>query len=191
MKTEEFNEIFNAYSKRIYNYVLRTVGDRTAAEDLTQEVFIKVYEGFDDLREKPKLVTWMYRIATNVCLDFFKSVSYRNGKRTQPVEEREYPAVSYLEENQRVSSIEERVISKETVERIRAFIDDLPEDYRTVIILHDLHGFKNREVAEILGVSLGTVKIRLYRARRRLKSVLASFYNDYVNEGRSFAGDGK
>jgi RNA polymerase sigma-70 factor (ECF subfamily) len=179
MNTEEFNEIFDAYSGRIYNYILRAVGDRTAAEDLTQDVFIKVYNGFDGLRDKRKLSTWIYRIATNVCLDFFKSAPYIKSKNTLPIDEYEYPTSYYRDENKLVSSIEERAVNKEMKKRVRDFINDLPGDYRAVIILHDLQGFKNREIAEILGVSTEAVKTRLHRARRRLKTVLASIYNEY------------
>ncbi len=184
MDAIDFNNLFSSFEKPIYNYILRMVRESSTAEDLTQDVFIKVYNNFQALKDKTKLSSWIYKIATNICLDYFRTSSYKKDRKTQISEPDVSPYDSddsCAEENLKILSVEEHMIKNEMGECIRDFIDRLPEEYRTVIVLHDLQGLKNREIAEITDCSLDTVKIRLHRARKKLKTVLASnceFYRD-------------
>jgi RNA polymerase sigma-70 factor (ECF subfamily) len=184
MTAFHFEELFSTYEKPIRNYILRMVRETSVAEDLTQEVFLKIFNNPPSFQGEPKLSTWIYKVATNACLDYFRSSSYKKCRRTQLLDTDDSMDYSSLPEDERVLSVQERVIKEEMGECVQDYVDTLPEDHRAVIILHDLHGLKNREVAEILGCTLETVKIRLHRARRKLKAMLESgcdFYHDDNN----------
>ena len=181
MEPTDFDTVFASYEKPILGFVLQMVRDESVAEDLTQEIFLKVHRSLPGFEGRSKLSTWVYRIATKACLDHFRSSSHKKGERTDALEG-DVPAGS-LDEAARsgVVPLEERVVKEEMGGCVREFVDDLPEDYRAVVVLHDLQGFKNREIAEILECSIGAVKIRLHRARTKLKASLAggcSFYRD-------------
>lgn len=180
----QFTDIFNTYQKPIYNYVLRMVRNKDNAEELTQEIFIKTYNNLSSFRGDSKISTWIYGIATNSCLDHFRSSDYKKGEITGGIELNVLPEEVDSEGIKKILSIEEDLIKTEMAECIRDYIESLSGDYRTVIILHDLEGFKNREIAKIMGCSLDTVKIRLHRARKKLQSILAincNFYHDENN----------
>jgi len=141
-------------------------------------------------RGESQLSTWIYRIATNAALDRLRSPSFR-----QTVQKRvanDSIALGEIEPSdkdvwtgEKTPSLETSLIRKEMNECIRNFVENLPTDYRTVVVLSELEGLKNNEIAKILGVSLDTVKIRLHRARAKLKKELethCSFYRDERNE---------
>lgn len=176
-----FNDLFSTYQKPIYNYVLRMVRDTDIAEDLTQEIFVKTYRNISSFRGESKISTWIYGIATNSCLDYFRTSDYKKGKDTDLLDEAILNEETGGFDIGRILSIEEDLIKSEMAGCIRDYVETLPEDYRTVLVLHDLEGFRNHEIAKILKCSLDTVKIRLHRARKKLQSILASncdFYRD-------------
>lgn len=184
MNSSDFHEIFATYERPIYNYVLRMVKKQEVAEELTQDIFLKISRNLSNFRGESKLATWIYQIATNTCRDYFQSASYKHSANTQSLEEQDVSEDAHTDETQRILSLEASMIKSEMSECIREFVDGLPEDYRAVIILHDLHGMKNREIADIINCALDTVKIRLHRARKKLRTVLASnceFYRDECN----------
>ncbi|UCE65844.1 MAG: sigma-70 family RNA polymerase sigma factor [Candidatus Zixiibacteriota bacterium] len=177
----QFNDIFNTYQKPIYNYVLRMVRNNDIAEELSQEIFIKTYNNLSSFQGNSKISTWIYQIATNTCLDYFRTSGYKKSKSTDQLDQDFFSEETQIDDVSKILSLEEGLIKSEMAECIRDYIESLPGDYRTVIILHDLEGFKNREIANILDFSLDTVKIRLHRARKKLQSILASncdFYRD-------------
>jgi RNA polymerase sigma-70 factor (ECF subfamily) len=180
----DFQNVFNEFQSPIYNYVLRMVKDRSLAEELTQDVFVKLYNSLSDFRGDSKVSTWIYRIATNVCLDHFRSSSYKKSEKTDLLNPKDLLKKVLPEDRKRMPSAEEELISAEMSSCVRGYIDDLPEDYRVVILLHDLQGFTNPEIAKITGTTLENVKIRLHRARRKMKEVFSSkcsFYRDERN----------
>jgi RNA polymerase sigma-70 factor (ECF subfamily) len=182
METVSFDELFETYEKPIRGYVLRMVGDETVADDLTQEIFVKVHRKLDSFEGKSKLSTWIYRVATNACLDHFRSGAHKRGKTTVSLDGDLQPEETPLPDNG--PAVDDAVIRKEMGGCVREFVDALPGNYRAVVVLHDFQGLKNREIAEVLGCSLDTVKIRLHRARRRLEASLQSgcvFYRDENN----------
>ena len=146
---------------------------------------MKASRGLKDFRSESKLSTWIYQIATNAALDKLRSPSFQ--RLTQEMllidsEGREED--KYIQLRGSVSSIDQQLIRKEMNKCIRNVINKLPEDYRTVIVLGELEEFKNHEIAKILQVSLDTVKIRLHRARAKLKKELEKlccFYRDERN----------
>ncbi len=186
-----FNRIFDTYEKPIYNYVLRMVKYPMIAEELTQDIFINVYENLQNFRSDSKLSTWIYKIATNQCMDYFRTASHKHEEKTKWLEENDLINYSSSADVQKIISIEEQLIKSEMGECIGDFINTLPEDYRVVIVLHDLQGFKNREIAEIINSSLGTVKIRLHRARKKLRNVLAENCNFYQDKNNQLCCDKK
>ena len=184
--TLDFQVVHDTFRPRVLRYLKRLVGERDA-EDLTQLVMIKVNDGLAHFRGTSRLSTWIYRIATNTALDRLRSPAVRSEVQSIAADELQSDdaeAFDMVAERQDPST-EATVIRGEMNACIREFVDQLPEAYRVVIVLSEMEGFKNREIAKILGVSLDTVKIRLHRAREKLKQDLAAgctFHRDENNE---------
>lgn len=188
----EFERIHQDYRPRIQRYLARLVGENEA-EDLTQEVFVKVGRGLKDFRGESTLSTWIYRIATHAAIDWLRRPAQRWNEQGLPAEDTEQGGSEFTEGTPRnkenLRAVEQQVYRSEMNECIRAFILGLPEDYRTVLVLGELEGFKGREIAEILGISLSNVKIRLHRARAMLRAELESHCEAYWVEGNEFLPD--
>lgn len=178
-ETPDFDHIHDEYRPKVLRYLARLVGDADA-EDLTQEVFVRVHGSLSGFRGDSSLSTWIYRIATNAALDRLKSPTFKKeASSVAAVAEEGTEAVESSE------PVDKRLIREQMGECIRGVVDRLPPDYKTVIVLSELGELTNREVAEVLGVSLEAAKIRLHRARARLKSELqeaCSFGRDERNE---------
>ena len=175
----EFDRIYAEHHARILRYLTRMVGAQDA-EDLAQEVFIRAARSYDDFRHEAKIETWLYRIATHVAVDRLRGTASR--RETLLGQELDEVAADGRET---VSSLKEKTLRRAANECIRNVIYGLPENYRTPLILSELEGFTNREIAEILDVSLDTVKIRLHRAKEQLKQALldaCQFSRDERNE---------
>jgi RNA polymerase sigma-70 factor (ECF subfamily) len=186
----QFEEIYNAYHERISKYLSKIVG-KNEAEDLVQEVFDKVNRSIGSFRGESNVSTWVYRIATNHALDKLKSPEYRNlSKNTISIDE-EGDHQNILLKDGTQPRLEIDYIRQEMNECIREYIDRLPTDHKTVIILSELEDFSNREISDILQVSLDTVKIRLHRARARLRKDLEKGCIFYNSEQGTIACDRK
>lgn len=186
----EFNEIFDEYHPRILRYLTRIVGPDDA-EDLSQEVFDKISRGLGRFQGRSRLATWIYRIATNTAIDRYRSTAYRYEKGHDSFED-EKSNGSFGDTAVKASPVTDQlVIRKEMSDCVNEFIDNLPPDYSTVIVLGELEGFANKEIAEILGISLENVKIRLHRARVRLKKALQEGCDFYYTERDTLACDRK
>ncbi len=191
----QFQKIHDAYRPKIVRYLARLLGGRDA-EDVAQEVFVKVSEGLNTFRGESQLSTWIYRIATNAALDKLRSPSFRQKGQTSLSEE---PTAENIVEivdretwtGEKKPSLETSLIRKEMNECIRGIVENLPRNYRTVIVLSELEGFKDDEIAEILGVSIQAAKIRLHRARARLKKELEIHCHFYRDERNEFSCDRK
>ena len=164
----EFQQIYNSFQPRILRYLLRMVGE-SEAEDLTQEVFGKVAKSLANFRGDAQLSTWIYRIATNTAMDRLRRTAA--APTIQFAESDEDPAASFWAIDPE-PMVEAQVYRQEMNDCIRGFVQKLPENYRTVLVLGEFEGLKNEEIAEILSLTLDTVKIRLHRARERLKHEL-------------------
>lgn len=164
-----FEELILDYQKRIYNYCYRMAGNGHDAEDLAQEVFIKVYRNLKAFKGNSQFSTWLYRIAHNTCIDKFrKSKTYADN-------------VSFLDDYDRekmVSSIqtlpEDEIIAKEKYKIIEECILSLKPSYRSVIILRDIQNYSYEEISLILKLPMGTVKSYISRARTALRQSLGS-----------------
>lgn len=175
----EFADVFGQYQRPIYNYLLRMTQNQAEAEDLTQETFIRVHRSLPTFRGEASLSTWIYRIATNASLDHFRRSTTSQAKAALSIEETQSEGEWVVDE--KASAPEQVAAQSEMSDCVQSFIQRLPPSYRTVLVLHDLQGLKNREIAEVLDCSLETVKIRLHRARKKLRASL--------NAGCDFAHD--
>jgi RNA polymerase sigma-70 factor (ECF subfamily) len=184
-RESDFKEIHETYRRRIHAYMKRFVGE-AEAEDLTQEVFTRVSQSLKTFRGDSRLSTWIYRIATNAVLD-------RIRKKDRCAEELCIDAVGEREDqdawNGDVKRLEHQVIRREMNDCIRNVVSELPEMYRTIVELSEFEGFKDNEIAGILGLRLESVKIRLHRGRAKLKEELSKRCILYRDERNEFACD--
>lgn len=171
-----FQDVYDEFQPRIHRFLSRLLGTRDV-EDLTQEAFIKISQALPEFRGECTLSTWVYRIARNVAVDRWRDLS---GQRESEARLRsQLPAIASSPD------VEQQLVRREMADCIGQYVDRLPASYRSVVILREEEGLTNREIAEILGISLNTVKIRLHRARRRLERELGRgcrVYRDSRNE---------
>jgi RNA polymerase sigma-70 factor, ECF subfamily len=185
----EFEKIYAAFQPKIFRYLTRLAGE-DVAEDLTQETFVKVSRSLGDFRGESMLSTWLYRIATNTALDKLRSPSFRRAESPDLIEMDETPIEDQNAwTGEKTPLVEQQTYRKEMNECIRDYIERLPESYRTVLVLSEMEELSNNEIAEILGVSLETVKIRLHRGRAKLKQELESHCDSYWIENNEFLPD--
>lgn len=182
----DFEKIYRDFRPQVTRYLARLSGN-AEAEDLVQEVFTRVSGGLASFRGESSLATWIYRIASNVVSDKRRRLAVRSGVRNhialEDMEDEEPDKAVWIDGKK--PSTEQRLIRQEMNDCIRGIVDALPEKYQSVIILSELEGFCDAEIAEILGLSLEAAKIRLHRARTRLREELKKecvFYHDDDNE---------
>jgi RNA polymerase sigma-70 factor (ECF subfamily) len=189
----EFNRIFKEYQSKILRYLTRLTG-RYEAEDLSQEVFIKVESGLKNFRGESKLSTWIYRIATNTAVDRMRNPSFKY-KANEGISAESVQKDDLSTEDkdpftgEKAESTDQQYVRKEMNSCIRNFIENLPENYKAVVILSELEELKNKEIAKILHLTLDTVKIRLHRARAQLRKKLESNCSFYRNGQNEFSCD--
>jgi len=171
---DSFTQELSSYREPIYRYVLSMARDAAEAEDLTQETFLRAHARSSTLDDPARLSPWLYRIATNVSYDRFRQASYRNRPQsldgtTENDAEKGEPAV-LTDPAPRLDKVMEQ---QEMSYCVQQYLAGLSDSYRAVILLHDVEGLTNPEIAEMLGASLSTVKIRLHRAREKLRAALS------------------
>jgi len=170
-----FEDVAQEFSGPLRRYLERLAGNRATADDLLQETLLKIARALPAFEGRSSVKTWAFTIATRVATDHFR----RPHSRAQMVDIDETGPNHVLD-----AEIDQRLVIDEMSSCVRGVIDSLPEDYRTALVLHDLEGQTAAQVAEIAGCSLATAKIRIHRARRRLKEALdqqCSFYRDEEN----------
>ncbi|HEX3035325.1 MAG TPA: sigma-70 family RNA polymerase sigma factor [Thermodesulfobacteriota bacterium] len=185
----DFQNIYDTFQPKIHRYLTRLVGEYEA-EDLTQEVFVKISQRLKSFRGESQLSTWVYRIATNAALDKVRSPSFQQMVQKRSLSNSIAEGEIEIEDKvvwtgEKITSVDQQLIRKEMNDCIRNFIEKLPENHKTILVLSELEGLQAREIAEILQISLDTVKIRLHRAKAKLKKELethCSFYRDERNE---------
>ena len=181
----DFKSLHDEYRPRVLRYTTRLVGE-AEAQDVTQSVMLKVSEGLSSFRGDASLSTWIYRIATNVAVDKLRQRAAQPHTDAEcDFDENEPPPTA------QTPSVETSAIREEMNACIGEFIARLPENYRTVMTLSELEGFTNGEIAAIVGLTLNTVKIRLHRAREKLRKDLEAGCNFYRDERAEFVCDRK
>ena len=158
------------YRPQIFRHLSAMVHDPEVVEDLTQETYGRALARFDSLRDPKAALAWLYRIATNTALDKFR----RKAPATVSLDDVVTGQVEAAAAQERpgTSLIEEALERSEMSECIQSYLRDLPDDYRVAILLHDVHGLTNPEVASVVACSLPTAKIRVHRAHERLRDAL-------------------
>lgn len=158
--------LFGGDYQRIFRYIMSMIRDTAEAEDLTQETFLRAYRRRDTLRDQGAQTAWLYRIATHVCLDRLRQYARRAPTESDTdldevdVPEPDAPSLQQVIERDEMSGC------------VQSFLNRLSDNYRAVILLHDMHELTAQEIARLLGESLTNVKIRLHRARLKLRASL-------------------
>ena len=161
-----FETLVLSYEKNVYNLALRMVKNPEDASDMAQEAFIRAYNSLASFRGESKFSVWLYRIVSNVCLDFLRSRS-RHPTVSLSVEndEGEETELDIPDESQSPEALLERRLTRDSVRR---GLDALSEEYRQILLLREIQGLSYDEIAETLSMELGTVKSRIFRARKKL-----------------------
>jgi RNA polymerase sigma-70 factor (ECF subfamily) len=156
-----FEELYHQHAARLYNLAYRMAGTANDAEDLLQDIFLLAYRKLGSFRGESSLGTWLYRLAMNHCLDVLRSRQTRMGHQTDSLDEdgaAEPPAAPAL-----------GAVSRIDLDRA---IGQLPHACRAAFLLHDVEGFGHHEVGAILGISEGTSKSQVHKARLRIRAYL-------------------
>jgi RNA polymerase sigma-70 factor (ECF subfamily) len=165
-----FEHLVHAYEKTVYNLALRTLGNREDAEDVTQEAFLKAYRSLDSFRGDSKFSVWLYRIVSNLCLDLLRSRQCKPAQSlTVEDDDGEIGELEISDEHFSPEKLLDRKLTRESVQRGLAA---LPDDARQILLLRELQGFSYEEIGRILSLESGTVKSRIFRARKRLCAFL-------------------
>lgn len=168
-----FREVVGRYKAKIYNYIYRMTGSSEDAEDLTQEVFIRMYTSIDAFRGQSSLNTWLFRIAGNLCIDRFRRA--KNRTPAYSLDEPIHDDLAGHEIPDRTYEPHRLLESGEMAEQIQQALARLPEKLRAPLLLHDLEGMPYEEIAQVVGCPLGTVKSRLFNARMQLRRQLSGY----------------
>jgi len=166
LEVKNVSVIFEGDYQRIFRYIMSMIRDTTEAEDLTQETFLRAYRRRDSLRDEGAQTTWLYRIATHVCLDRLRQYARRAPKES----EIDLDEMDVAEPD--TPSLQQEIERDEMSECVQSYLNNLSDSYRAAILLHDMHELTAPEIAQLLGLSLDTVKIRLHRARNKLRIAL-------------------
>jgi RNA polymerase sigma-70 factor, ECF subfamily len=158
-----FEELYRQHAGRLYSVACRMVGNPSDAEDLLQEIFLAAHRKLDSFRGESALGTWLYRLATNLCLDHLRSKTARSGQLT-----------SALDDERELADAGSRGLADQALTRmdLERALAQLPEGCRAAFVLHDIEGLEHREVAEALGIAEGTSKSQVHKARLRLRAFL-------------------
>lgn len=159
-RPEAFGTLVERYDRAVYHLAYRTLRDPEEARDVTQEAFFKAYRSLRTFKPGAKFSTWIFAIAYHACCD-------RLARRKR------YSNEELPERADSAAGPELQAIASDEARRLRAAIEALPEKYRTVITLYHLQGRQYDEIAEVLGIPMGTVKTHLFRAKEQLRRILS------------------
>ena len=169
--TQIFSQLIGTYKNMVYNLAYRMSNNSQEAEDISQESFLRAYQSLARFNPSYKFSTWLYQITLNIIRDRFKKKELNYVSLNTPIETDDsefYPQPVDLTNNP-----EEIITQKENIQAIQKAIYSLPLKYREIVVLRHLQDLSYIEIANILKLPTGTVKVRLYRAREQLKKILA------------------
>ncbi len=159
-------ELFDAHVDRVYRLAFRLTGRDDLAQDCTQDTFIRAFERLHTFRGDASLSTWLHSIAVSVTLNALRKVKRFRHR------EADLSEASHMSDGRRVEP--------DMKSRLARAIDTLPEGYRTVFLMHDVEGYTHEEIGATLGVQPGTSKAQLFRARAKLREMLADFAGEWA-----------
>jgi RNA polymerase sigma-70 factor (ECF subfamily) len=174
---QAFEFLVTRYESKVYRLAIRMLRNPQDAEDALQETFMQVFRGLAGFEGRSKFSTWLFRLATNVCL---MRIRHRETEPSKLLPLEDY--LPKLEEGDSPQMMdwadrpEDALLSKESREKMMEALDKLPPEYRAVFILRDIEGFSNAETGESLGISVAAVKSRLHRARLALRGMLSGYF---------------
>ncbi len=182
--SNDFEKLVLAHQRTVYNLAYRMVGNEEDAEDLAQEAFVKAYKSLEGFRFDSKFSVWMYRLTTNICLDFLRS---RRNKKTISlnyfVSEDDEEIVTDIADER--LSPENELEKKELREAVKRGISRLPDDMREILLLREIGDMSYEEISSELELEVGTVKSRIFRARKKLCNILCEDRNfSYTNSSK-------
>ena len=157
-----FLELYDQFYQRVRKFILASVKNESVADDLIQETFIRIQENLDSLRDPAKISSWIFRIAYHLCQDHFRSL-----KKSSSHEEIHDGLVNLQE-----TPVQKKLEQGEMSRCVQDQLNLLPESQRSVILFADVMDFSHQEIAEILGLTVENVKVRLHRARKKFKAIL-------------------
>jgi RNA polymerase sigma-70 factor (ECF subfamily) len=160
-----FEELYRAHAGRLYSLLFRMAGSAHEAEDLLQDVFLNAHRKLGGFRGESSLGTWLYRMAVNQCLDYLRGRHARMAKAT-----------ASLDDDDAIEPVAAAPVVPAAVNRIdlERAIAQLPNGCRTAFVLHDVEGFEHNEIARLLGISEGTSKSQVHKARLKLRGLLSA-----------------
>ena len=159
-----FEELYRQHARRLFGLVMRMIGSADEAEDLLQEVFLQAYRKLSGFRGDSALGTWLYRLTMNHCLDHLRGRQAKMTRATESLDD------GNVDEPAAASPLVPAAINRVDLERA---IERLPDGARAAFLLHDVEGFEHREIAQILGISEGTSKSQVHKARMKLRAILS------------------
>ncbi|HWI65621.1 MAG TPA: sigma-70 family RNA polymerase sigma factor [Symbiobacteriaceae bacterium] len=165
------SELITRYERKTYNLAFRLMGNHADASDAAQEALVRVYTRLHNFRGDSAFSTWLFRVATNTCLDELRRrgrLRYASLDTPLTTDDGALPRQP-LDEG---DSPTERAERREIQAAVQRAINRLPDEYRVVVVMRDLHDYSYHEIAALLGTSLGTIKSRLHRARQALRLII-------------------
>ncbi len=169
-----FDELVERYHGKIYGLTYNMTSNREDAEDLTQDIFVKAYQALPRFKGKSSFYTWLYRIAVNKTINYRKR---RNRKRAMSLDQFDNEIKLddvYHDLTSKGSPLRNLSLS-ELQKKLNEALQNLSEKHRTVVVLHDMQGIPHEEIAKMVGASVGTIRSRLFYARRQLQAELSEF----------------
>ena len=176
-----FGDLMERYQERVFRMLTRYAGNRTEAEDLTQEVFLKVFRKLHTFQQDSQFYTWVYRIAVNTASD---QLSRKSRRRLHLVEDGETLERAAHRTEGPGESADTPLLEEEVREVTRAVLATLPDKYRSILVLREYEDLSYNEISEVLELNLGTVESRLFRARQRFKEALTRMHPELVPQAR-------
>jgi len=174
---DAFERLVRKYEARIFHHCLKFLNNQDEAEDILQETFLQVYKSLDSFRGEAAFSTWLIKIATNNCL-----MRIRKKKKVDIVSIDKPIEIDGSQLPREIVDWSKNPFSQVSNDEIRAVLDQaisgLPEDKRVILVLKDVEGFSNIEIAEMLGISVAAVKSRLHRARLYVRDIISKYFDD-------------
>ncbi len=169
-----FDELVERYHSRIYSLTYNMTSNREDAEDLTQDIFVKAFEALPRFKGKSSFYTWLYRIAVNKTINYRKK---RNRSRALSLDQfdQEIKTDDTYHDLTTKGSPLRNINLTELQERLNGALQKLSDKHRTVVVMHDMQGIPHEEIAKVVGASVGTVRSRLFYARRQMQTELSEF----------------
>jgi len=177
---EQFTSDAMQYAPQLFSTALRMTRNRSDAEDLVQETYVKGWRSFHTFQEGTNLRAWLFRIMTNTYINKYNAQK-RKGTEVELDDVEElflYKRLGSIDQSQLSSSAEDQMLDLFTDDEVKNALESLPEDFRIPVLLSDVDGFAYKEIAEMLEIPIGTVMSRLHRGRKAMQKMLYEYARD-------------